>query len=125
METILRSCGVADLVATCYGGRNRKCAAEFYTRCQDMHFSEAEGKARKEEVMRLWHEIEEELLNGQKLQGILTCFEVVDYLVTSHIWREEKSCRFPLMRIIYKIITTGKHFDELFHYHHAVHFVHS
>jgi hypothetical protein len=29
METILQSCGLADCVASSYGGRNRKCAAQF------------------------------------------------------------------------------------------------
>jgi glycerol-3-phosphate dehydrogenase len=29
METLLQSCGLADCVASSYGGRNRKCAAQF------------------------------------------------------------------------------------------------
>ena len=31
MDTVLHSCGIADCVASSYGGRNRKCAAKFAT----------------------------------------------------------------------------------------------
>jgi glycerol-3-phosphate dehydrogenase (NAD+) len=52
------SCGVADLVTTCYGGRNRKVAKEFAKT----------GKSIPE--------LEKEMLNGQKLQGPITAAEV-------------------------------------------------
>ncbi|KAJ1641306.1 glycerol-3-phosphate dehydrogenase 1-like protein, isoform CRA_d, partial [Pavlovales sp. CCMP2436] len=55
-ETFLESCGVADLVTTCFGGRNRKCAEAF-----------AKGGGKQG-----WEKIEAEMLNGQKLQGTLT-----------------------------------------------------
>lgn len=50
LSTFFESCGVADLITTCYGGRNRKCCAAFVT----------SGKSIKE--------LEDEMLNGQKLQ---------------------------------------------------------
>ena len=62
-STFFESCGVADLIVTCYGGRNRKCAEAFAA-------SRVEGKSRE------WKDIESELLNGQKLQGVLTAQEI-------------------------------------------------
>ncbi len=49
-QTFMESCGVADLITTCYGGRNRK-------------VSEAFAKTGKS-----LDELEKEMLNGQKLQ---------------------------------------------------------
>ena len=57
------SCGVADLITTCFAGRNRKCAEAFAA-------SRVQGKSRE------WKDIESELLNGQKLQGVLTAQEI-------------------------------------------------
>jgi len=59
-QTFMESCGVADLITTCFSGRNRKCAEAF---------ARAGGS-------RTWADIEAELLNGQKLQGTLTAEEI-------------------------------------------------
>ncbi|KAF5908866.1 glycerol-3-phosphate dehydrogenase [NAD(+)], cytoplasmic, partial [Clarias magur] len=56
--TFLESCGVADLITTCYGGRNRKVGEAFAKT----------GKSIEE--------LEKEMLNGQKLQGPATAAEV-------------------------------------------------
>merc|ERR1711907_181926 len=58
--TFLESCGVADLITTCFGGRNRKCAEAF-----------VRAKGAKD-----WDTIEKEMLGGQKLQGTLACEEM-------------------------------------------------
>lgn len=58
LSTFFESCGVADLITTCYGGRNRKVSEAFVT----------SGKSIKE--------LEDEMLNGQKLQGPITAEEV-------------------------------------------------
>merc|ERR1712050_411209 len=58
-DTFFESAGVADLITTCFGGRNRKCG-EAYAR------SFCSG------APKTWEELEKELLGGQKLQGVLT-----------------------------------------------------
>eukprot|EP01031_Cornospumella_fuschlensis_P027883 gene27883-33671_t len=132
LETLFLSCGVADLIATGYAGRNRLCSAEFTRRCLD-HLEgwgqraakpmQLDGpcpnRDRQEEVCRLWREIETELLNGQKLQGISTCIEVVDWLrgqrggsSGGHLLRAPKD--FPLFQKIYSIVKDGECCDTLF-----------
>jgi len=67
-DTYLESCGVADLITTCFGGRNRKCAEIF-------------ARSVREGANKSWEEIEAAELNGQKLQGTgtakdcMTCIE--------------------------------------------------
>lgn len=56
------SAGVADLITTSFGGRNRKCAEAFVRT----------GKS--------FDELEEELLDGQKLQGAVTSKEIYEFL---------------------------------------------
>ncbi len=54
-DTFFESCGVADLIATCYGGRNRRLAEAFIT------------------TKKTIQELEEEHLHGQKWEGVLCC----------------------------------------------------
>lgn len=80
IATFFESCGVADLVTTCYGGRNRRVCEQFVKT----------GKTIKE--------LEDELLNGQKLQGPPTAEEVHGML---------KGCnstdKFPLFTAVHRI----------------------
>ena len=128
---MLMSCGVADLIATCAGGRNRLCSAAYAKRIVALSDSDFFGnnnnnnnsgannngankaglannsgvqqKSNNAITIRqsvpsgqplpkdpwqsipdaageLWTEIEADLLHGQKLQGVDTCFEVVECL---------------------------------------------
>uniref|UniRef100_A0A6Q2X2H0 Glycerol-3-phosphate dehydrogenase [NAD(+)] n=1 Tax=Esox lucius TaxID=8010 RepID=A0A6Q2X2H0_ESOLU len=82
--TFLESCGVADLITTCYGGRNRKVAEAFVKT----------GKSIEE--------LEKEMLNGQKLQGPATAAEV-------HVILKKKNLteKFPLFNAVYQICYQG------------------
>eukprot|EP00798_Chlamydomonas_sp_ICE-L_P022254 gene22254-29324_t len=85
-ETILESCGVADLIATCYGGRNRRCAEKW-------------AQLQVEGNPKTFTEIESELLGGQKLQGTLTTNEVYE-IIEMRGWELE----YPLFTTVYRII---------------------
>ncbi|XP_071942866.1 glycerol-3-phosphate dehydrogenase [NAD(+)], cytoplasmic-like [Antedon mediterranea] len=89
-ETFLESCGVADLVTTCYGGRNRRVAEAFVKT----------GKSIEE--------LEKELLNGQKLQGPQTAHEV-------HVMLKDKGIEnsFPLLTAVYRICYEDKPANQL------------
>merc|ERR1712226_1283939 len=82
VSTFFESCGVADLITTCYGGRNRRVSEAFV------------------KTGKTIEELETEMLNGQKLQGYQTCEEVVNMLnLNGYI------DRFPLfhaVNLIYK-----------------------
>ncbi|CAB1329401.1 unnamed protein product [Coregonus sp. 'balchen'] len=87
--TFLESCGVADLITTCYGGRNRKVAEAFAKT----------GKSIEE--------LEKEMLNGQKLQGPATAAEV-------HVILKNKDLldKFPLFNAVYQICYQGQPVTE-------------
>lgn len=81
-QVLFESCGIADLITTCFGGRNRKVAEEYVRHG---------GK-------RSFEDLETELLNGQKLQGVLTSHEVQEVLKGMG-----KESEFPLFTTINKI----------------------
>ncbi|XP_069668883.1 glycerol-3-phosphate dehydrogenase [NAD(+)], cytoplasmic isoform X2 [Periplaneta americana] len=82
LSTFFESCGVADLITTCYGGRNRRVSEAFVK----------SGKSIED--------LERELLNGQKLQGPITASEVNFMLKSKNM--EDK---FPLFTAVHWICT--------------------
>lgn len=78
------SCGIADLITSCAGGRNRLCAMEFVKTGKSME------------------QLEKELLSGQKLQGAATALEVHELLTARDLVRE-----FPLFTAVYRIVYEG------------------
>lgn len=80
LSTFFESCGVADLVTTCYGGRNRRICEQFVKT----------GKTIRD--------LEEELLSGQKLQGPATADEVNAMLKAKNMLD-----KFPLFTAVQRI----------------------
>jgi len=103
------SCGVADTIATSYGGRNRLCSEEFTKR----YLWHREKQLTQQGIVQLWNDIEEDLLNGQKLQGVSTCKEVMNLLLSSGHLREYPH-HFPLFRNIHRIVCYGESYEILF-----------
>ncbi|XP_066591679.1 glycerol-3-phosphate dehydrogenase [NAD(+)], cytoplasmic [Prorops nasuta] len=90
LSTFFESCGVADLITTCYGGRNSKVCKAFVT----------SGKSIEQ--------LEKEMLNGQKLQGPFTA-EEVNYMLKAR----NMESRFPLFTAIHQICTGELHPSKL------------
>jgi glycerol-3-phosphate dehydrogenase (NAD+) len=84
-ETFFESCGLADIITSCYGGRNRRVAEAFVRTGKSLEV------------------LEEELLKGQKLQGPPTASSV-------YKWLEERELtdRFPIMSSVYRICFEGR-----------------
>ncbi|XP_076682453.1 glycerol-3-phosphate dehydrogenase [NAD(+)], cytoplasmic isoform X1 [Andrena cerasifolii] len=80
LSTFFESCGVADLITTCYGGRNRRVCEQYVK----------SGKTIRQ--------LEEELLGGQKLQGPATADEVQGMLRARNL-----SDKFPLFTAVQRI----------------------
>lgn len=98
-ETFLQSCGMADLVTTCYGGRNRRVAEAFAHAFHNTDHTEVDEKV----CEKTWEDLENKLLNGQKLQGTLTAKEIYCLLESRRLLHQ-----FPLIKTIYEISFRGK-----------------
>lgn len=72
------SCGIADMITSCSGGRNFRCA-----------------KMSIEKKMSI-NEVEKQELNGQKLQGTSTAYDINEFLVS-----KGKEDEFPLFTAVY------------------------
>jgi len=75
-EIFFLSCGLADLICTCRGGRNSRVSKAF-----------VEKKCKSSD----WTQLEKDMLKGQKLAGLLTCEEVYAILKARDI-----RAKFPL-----------------------------
>lgn len=78
-EIFYQNCGLADVITTCYGGRNRLCGEEFVKKNKKI-----------EEI--------EDLLDGQKLQGPNTLESIYVYIKNNNLIAE-----FPLFTNLYNI----------------------
>jgi glycerol-3-phosphate dehydrogenase (NAD+) len=112
-KTFTESCGMADLITTCYGGRNRKCAEVFARKCLGEVVEEKKDDSMdiysaEEECEKRWQSIETEQLNGQKLQGTPTCKEAYLVLETQGVL-----AAFPLIKTIYEISFKGKPVEQI------------
>jgi glycerol-3-phosphate dehydrogenase (NAD+) len=90
------SCGIADVITSCAGGRNRRCAEQFVRT----------GKVsshRRLTNFKPMDQLEKELLNGQKLQGAATAQEVNVFLKA----KGKVQC-FPLFTAVYEIVYEGR-----------------
>jgi len=102
-QTFFESCGVADLMTTCYGGRNRKCAEAFAAK--ELEAGAPFAQAEKEGV---WAALEKDMLNGQKLQGTLTSKDVMTCLRET-----QRQAEFPLFVTVYEIAFGAKAVGDL------------
>ncbi|KAG2307788.1 hypothetical protein Bca52824_027536 [Brassica carinata] len=93
--SFFESCGVADVIITCLGGRYRRVAEAF---------AQSGGK-------RSFDELEAEMLQGQKLQGVSMTREVYEAL-NHRGWLE----MFPLFSMVHQICIGRLKPDAIVHY---------
>ena len=103
-DTFTESCGMADLITTCYGGRNRKCAEAFARARTGNDPSYHDYK----DIGSLWNQIETDLLKGQKLQGTITTKDAYKLICSRNVVNF-----FPLIKTIYEISFEGTSVESI------------
>ena len=106
-DTFTESCGMADLITTCYGGRNRKCA-EAFARARKVKNNSSDPTSQHKDCGALWNQIESDLLNGQKLQGTITAKDAYKLIASENLATD-----FPLIKIIYEISFEGRPVESI------------
>ncbi|CEQ40230.1 SPOSA6832_01826 [Sporobolomyces salmonicolor] len=125
-ETFVQeSAGIADLITSCLGGRNRKCAEAFVTsgkvRPRLLTNVDSLGcppvpavRSRHASPLRVelltplpyalqsFDELEKDMLNGQKLQGVQTAKELYEFLKS-----RGKVEEYPLFTFVYRVAYEG------------------
>ena len=81
----LENCGLADIITTCYGGRNRLCSEVFVKSGANLD------------------QIEKDLLNGQKLQGPATLKSIHLFIKDNNLMDD-----YPLFNKLYQIFFENK-----------------
>ncbi|GMI02817.1 hypothetical protein TrLO_g14427 [Triparma laevis f. longispina] len=94
-STFSESCGMADLITTCVGGRNRKCGEIF-------------ARSRISGETTSWDDIERDNLNGQRLRGVKTTKQVHELLKSQGLLK-----LYPLFSKIYGIAIDGEPVDSI------------
>lgn len=102
-ETFWASCGLADMITSCYGGRNRKFG--------DAFIREKLAAANNPSVQAsiTIEGLENKLLNGQKLQGPATALKVYHYLTAQNLTQD-----YPLFNTVYRICYENHSIDTFF-----------
>jgi len=104
-DTFTESCGMADLITTCYGGRNRKCAEAF---ARARKTPQENSQDSDKDCGSLWNKIEADLLNGQKLQGTITARDAYKLISSKNVVND-----FPLIKVIYEISFEGRPVESI------------
>lgn len=125
---MFESCGIADLIATCHGGRNRRVGEEFGRRRIKMLKTSSSSAPEEKELSdvdiskslkTIWEQVEKDVLQGQKMQGLGTLVEVITCLNAYQLkydcdLKHGNSKKFPLFYRIFEISLKGAKLDTLF-----------